>query len=95
MKTAVTSTTLASYDQMNGAGFGHLQSMILSQIAPGKVYSRRQLARMTGLETSTIAGRINELLALDAVEVVGTIRCPVTGRQVEAVRLADSQMVLL
>ena len=94
MKIAVSSTTLASYDQMNGAGFGALQSLILARMKPGQLYSRRQLAQMTRLETSTVAGRVNELISRDVLEVVGTIKCPVTQRNVEAVKRTDVQMAL-
>jgi hypothetical protein len=95
MKTAVTATSLRTYDAMNGAGFGALQMLILKKMRAGVLYSRRQLADMTRLETSCVAGRVNELVKAGSLEVVGTIKCRISGRTVEAVKLADEQMSLL
>ena len=94
MKTAVAEITLACYDRMNGAGFNALQSKILACMQIGAVYTRRQLAKATALETSTVAGRVNELIARGMLEVVGTIKCPITQRSVEAVKRTDVQMAL-
>ena len=95
MKTAVTSSTLHAHDAMAGTGFAALQALILSRMKPGQLYSRRQLAQMTRLETSTVAGRCNELIKIGAIDVCGTICCPLTKRHVEALKRADEQLELL
>jgi len=95
MKTSIAPTSLRSYDAMNGSGFAALQALIINKMKPGRIYSRRQLAQITGLETSCIAGRVHELIKIGSLEVVGTIKCPLSGRQVEAVKKADEQLHLL
>ena len=62
MKTRVTDTSLASYDALRTSGFKGQHATILNRMQPGKPYSRRQIAMQTGLETSAVAGRVNELL---------------------------------
>lgn len=46
--------------------------------------SRREIARRSGLEIATVAGRVNELVA---DELLGEVRgsCPITGRRVHLV----------
>jgi len=95
MKTAVTCTSLRSYDALKASGFKGQHAAIVSHMERGQIYSRRQLASMTGLETSSIAGRCNELIEEGLLVVCGTMRCPITGRNVEAVKLAERQMELL
>lgn len=95
MKTAVAHSSINAHDAMQGTGFAALQALILARMKPGRLYSRRQLAQMTSLETSTVAGRVNELIELEAIVVCGTIKCPITHRNVEAIKRADEQMELL
>ena len=92
MKTNVTQTSIASYDALRTSGFKGQHATILNRMQPGKPYSRRQIAMQTGLETSAVAGRVNELLEAGALVVCGTLRCPITGRTVEVVRIAEQQM---
>lgn len=94
MKTAVSESSLRSYDALRASGFRGQHAAIVSHMDPGKTYSRRQLAKMAGLETSAIAGRVNELIAAGDVVGVGHIKCPITGRLVEGVRLAEQQLVM-
>lgn len=91
MKTHVTPSSLAAYDAMKGSGFAALQALILAKMKPGRIYSRRQLARLTKLETSCISGRVFELIEMGAIEVCGTIQCPLSGRHVEGLKRADEQ----
>ena len=95
MKTAVTRTSLRSYDLLKASGFCGQHAAIVSHMQKGQLYSRRQLAKLTGLETSSVAGRINELIEQGQVVVTGTLVCPLSHRHVEAVKLADEQMELL
>lgn len=95
MKTAVAHSSIRAYDSLVGAGFAALQAQILICMEPGRLYSRRQLAQLAKLETSTVAGRVNELIEIDAIVVCGIIKCPITMRHVEGLKLADKQLELL
>ena len=95
MKTAVTITSLLSYDALRSIGLARCHASIIEAMTPGKLYSRRELAVLTGLETSSVAGRVNELVAADMLEVVGKQRCARTGRVVEVVRRVAAQMELV
>ena len=91
MKTQVAETSIRQYRAMKGRGFNGQHESILSAMLKGQIYSRRQIARMTGLETSTTSARVNKLIELGEIEVCGRIDCPITGVNVEAVRLASVQ----
>lgn len=95
MKTSVTKTSIYSYDAMRANGFNGQHHLILSKMVQGRIYSRRELATMTGLETSAVAGRCNEMIVLEQIEVCGHIKCPITHRQVEGVKLVGQQQELL
>ena len=68
---------------------------ILNAMRCGTKYSRRQVASLCGLETSTSAARFNALIAAGKVLIVGRIKCPQTGKSVEAVAKAAMQMELV
>ena len=92
MKTSVSVTSIHQYHAMQMFGqIAPKQLLILHKMRPGRLYSRRELSKLTGLETSCVAGRVNELLEMQQLEVVGTLRCSITHRHVEAVRLRDVQ----
>lgn len=95
MKTNVTTSSIRSYDALRASGFKGQHAAIVSHMEQGVIYSRRQLAKLTGLETSAVAGRCNELIDDGQLVVCGHIRCPLSGRQVEAVKLASNQLELL
>jgi len=95
MKSAVSQTSLSSYDALKSSGFRGQHAAIVSRMQPSRLYSRRQLAVLTGLETSSVAGRVNELLKGSQLEVCGTIKCPLTGKTVEAVKLVSMQRELM
>lgn len=91
MKTNVTPSSLASYDHLKAHIMGECQRKILSVMEAGKVYTRKQIARMTDMETSSVSGRMNELITMEVVQVIGSIRCPISGKLVEAVQLVPDQ----
>ena len=95
MKTAVTETSIRSYHDLRADGFKGQHQTILDKMVMGRIYSRRQLAKLTKLETSAVAGRCNELIALELIVVCGHIKCPITHRQVEGVKLVGQQQELL
>lgn len=53
--------------------------------------SRREIARALGLETSTVSGRVNELMDVGIV-AVGRMQCPVTGKKVHALKAVPEQI---
>lgn len=91
MKTQVAGTPIAQYHELKSVGFKNQHAELLSHMEPGVIYSRRQVGRMAGIETSTTAARFNKLIELGDVVVCGCIKCPITGVTVEAVKLADAQ----
>jgi hypothetical protein len=95
MKTNVSMTSIKSYDALKASGFKGQHAAIVSHMEPEKVYTRRQIATMTGLETSAVAGRCNELVADGVLTPCGAVRCPITGRHVEGLKVAEAQMELL
>lgn len=95
MKTNVAKTSIRNYDALKRSGFMGQHAAIVSRMERGVIYSRRQLAKMTGLETSSVAGRVNELIEDGQLIICGNIKCPHTGRTVEAVKLIDAQMELM
>lgn len=57
--------------------------------------TRRQIAKGTGYDVSAVAGRVNELLTVEAIEECGRVTCPVTGKTVMALRVMPVQAELL
>lgn len=96
MKTSVRESSLMAYDTLKTADLGRQQKQVLAGVAllirtgqhtDGWV-SRRQIATITGLETSTVAARTNSLIqARRLVESEDLTPCPVTGRNVHMVAL--------
>lgn len=53
--------------------------------------TRRQIAHQLGLETSCVAGRVNELISTGAITESEDIRpCPITGRCVHWISASPS-----
>lgn len=94
MKTAVTRTSLSAYDALRSAAFHGQHALILGHMKAGRLYSRREIAKDLKLETSTVSGRVNELIEEGQIVVCGSIKCPITGRNVEAVKLVEQQVEL-
>jgi len=99
MKTSVRESSLMAYDTLKTEDLGRQQRQVLAGVAllirtgqhtDGWV-SRRQIAQLTGLETSTVAARTNSLIAAHRlVESEDLRRCPITGRNVHMVGLPVS-----
>lgn len=94
MKTNVTQTSIEAYHDISSSGVaGACHQKLLNAMQTGKTYTRRQLARLTGLETSCVAGRVNELIKAGLVGKQGKTTCPITKRNVEAVSLMEVEEV--
>ena len=90
MKTNVAESSLAAYDSLGVEPLSRIQSVVMEAIDAlgGGWVSRKQIAQQSGLETSTVAGRVNELIAARRLEQsTALMTCPVTGRGVRMVRL--------
>jgi hypothetical protein len=83
----IADTSVTAYREHRDTGkLGRQASFILEQMGD-KTYSRRELARHTGLELSSVCGRVNELLAIGLLEEVDSRRCSITGKTIHPVRL--------
>jgi hypothetical protein len=89
MRTLVSKTSLRTYDDLR-AVFNRSHTDILSVMTPGYTYSRREIASMLGMETSSMAARVHELLKLKQLEVNGVVTCTLSGREVKGVKLVEA-----
>jgi predicted transcriptional regulator len=91
MKTRVASSSLAAYDSIIGVLTQEKEREIAEVMKSGRRFTRREIAKITGMETSSVSARVNHMIDLDVIEVDGHIRCPITKRMVEAIRLVQHQ----
>ena len=92
MKTNVRDSSLeAYYGELVVSGLAAQQATVLvAMVELGGWVSRKQIARHTGLETGTVAGRVNALIAAGLVEEEPDgMPCPISGRCVHMVRKAE------
>lgn len=89
MRTAIRETSRAAYQDLRESGrVTSSQQAILSAMRPGRDYSLSELAAMTGIEKSSVSGRINELLASGQVVISRMRACKITGKTVRATKKA-------
>jgi hypothetical protein len=50
-----------------------------------KDYSRREIVQITGLELSSVCGRINEMLQSGMLKEVSQRKCKVTGKTIKPI----------
>jgi DNA-binding MarR family transcriptional regulator len=92
MRTNVKDTSIDAYDDLRHTiKLGKMQQDVLNVMKPNTIYTRRELSRITKLETSTIAGRVNELIEAGYIDVVNKIKCPITNKTVEALTLTENR----
>lgn len=89
----VTSTSREAYHTLTSTSAQC--NRILNAMRAGVLYTRRQVASMCGLETSTSAARFNALVKAGQVQVVGRIKCEISGKSVEAVAKIATQMEIV
>lgn len=85
MKTNVAASSISTYHDITPLITGECYRKILQAMSPGLTYTRKQIARLTGLETSCVAGRVNELLEMEQLSLTGSVKCPITNRTVQGV----------
>jgi hypothetical protein len=79
----VADTSIEAYHEHRDSGrLGAQHLHILDQMRPGWGYSRRELMLITGLELSSICGRVNELVKLGMLQEQSPRKCGITGRRV-------------
>lgn len=87
MKTNIKSSSLdAFYDHKKSQKLQAQQLKIVSVMQPEKVYTRRELAQLSGIETSTVSARVNSMIDT-VIQIVGTKKDTTTGKTVEALQL--------
>ena len=83
---SVAFTSVDAYNQHKAQGKTSTQAQhILDFLAFGKDYSRREISGLTGLELSSVCGRVNELLSVGALKEVVPRKCKVTGKTIKPV----------
>ncbi len=83
---SVAKTSIDAYKQHKAEGKVGAQAMrIFDAMLFGKDYSRRELMGITGLELSSICGRVNEMLQIGMIKEVAPRKCKVTGKTVKPV----------
>ena len=87
MKTNVKDSSLdAFYELKQSPVLQDQQRKIIDVMQANTTYTRRSLAALAHLETSTASARINSLLDTH-IEVVGKVKDPLTRKTVEALQL--------
>lgn len=87
MHTNMTDTSLEAFSDLKKSNtLQQQQRQIINVMIPGKVYTRRELALYSGLETSTVSARVNSMIDI-RVQVVGKKQDPITGKNVQALML--------
>jgi|GEM_PF-2616572 len=76
----------AFYEHKKSQKLQAQQLKIVSVMQPAKVYTRRELAQLSGIETSTVSARVNSMIDT-VIEIVGTKKDTTTGKTVEALQL--------
>ena len=86
MKTKMKQTSINAYtDLKENYTLGNMQQKVLDVMKQNQLYTRRELANLTGMETSSIAGRVNELLQYGLLEVNEKVTCPYSKKMVESI----------
>lgn len=87
MKTNVRESSLDAYfDVKKTSTLQDQQRKIISVMQPETIYTRRQLAMLSGIETSTVSARVNSMIDV-VIEVVGKGKCPLSKKSVELLKI--------
>jgi len=67
---------------------------ILAVMRAGQYFTRRQISRLTGIEPSAVAGRVNKLVhSVGMLEEAGEkVRCPISTKKVTPVRIKNEYL---
>lgn len=89
---SVKETSWKAYQDILRGGVATKQAEVVLQTIsyyPESGVSRAQLSNATGLPINSVCGRVNELLASEVIYVAGTDKCPVSGRNVEKLKVVE------
>lgn len=89
---AVKETSWKAYQDILRGGVANKQAeKVLQTISyyPESGVSRAQLSHSMELPINSVCGRVNELLASEVIYVAGVDKCPVSGRNVEKLKVVD------
>ena len=82
----VAETSIVAYHELRDSGkLGKQCQHILDSMRPGWSYSRRELIEVTGLELSSICGRVNQLIGIGLLQDGAPRKCGVTGKTITPV----------
>lgn len=83
---SVAITSMFAYQEHKESGkMGKQARSILHKMDLNKDYSRREIVELTGLELSSVCGRINELLQIGVLKEVSQRKCKITGKTIKPV----------
>ena len=83
---SVAQTSIEAYHNHQKEGkVGHQAIQILTMMELCKDYSRRELAAISGIDLSSICGRVNELLQLGMLKEGPKRKCKATGKTINPV----------
>lgn len=83
MKTAVAETSIGAYhDHVQGPLEDQQIERVYAALVKHNYASRRMIAATTGLETSTVSARVNELLKRERIREAFVAPCEITGKRV-------------
>lgn len=82
----VAETSIIAYKQHRATGKVGSQALsIFDAMDFHKDYSRRELVAVTGLELSSVCGRVNEMLQAGMLKEVSSRKCKITGKTIKPV----------
>ena len=88
----VANTSINAYKEHRASGkLGNQAREIFNAMQFNVTYSRRELVKLTGLELSSVCGRVNELVSSGLLMEMPSRKCMVTGKTVKPV--AKSQLI--
>jgi len=88
----VASTSINAYKEHRASGkLGAQAQEIFNAMQFNVTYSRRELVKLTGLELSSVCGRVNELVSIGLLIEMPARKCMVTGKTIKPV--AKSQLI--
>jgi Fic family protein len=83
---SVAETSVMAYKEHRSTGKVGSQAMyIFETMGFNKDYSRREIVQITGLELSSVCGRINEMLQSGMLKEVSQRKCKVTGKTIKPI----------
>ena len=85
MKTNINETSIEAYQSLSVAGYLQpKEAQVMSVFTDESIaLTRRQLAAKTGMELSSVCGRVNSLIAKNALTVRGRVKDAQTHKTVE------------